>query len=261
MTSPNCCAAVFESEADPIFDDPRHYAHMLLEFKGHRRSWFANPNLIPAQVGSYAVIEADRGEDAGMIRAFRESLICTQQANPYSIVRLANEADLAQIERYRETEISARKTCASKIAAHNLQMKLIDAEYRLDGLKLTFYFTSEGRVDFRDLVRELAGAFRTRIELRQIGARDELRRGDCFGVCGLRLCCGNFLTNFLPITTGMAKSQHLILNPIKLSGMCSRLKCCLAFEMQNYIDNELAPPQAKLPAIDDPDSRMEILSD
>jgi len=240
---------------------PQQFANLLLEFKGHRRLWFANPGFYPIHPGEWAVVEADRGEDAGLVRATRESVCCQPQPNPYSVLRAASQADTSQIERHHEAEYQARKTCAAKIKAHHLHMKMIDAEYRLDGLKLTFYFTAEGRVDFRELVRDLASIFRTRIELRQIGARDELKRGDCFGVCGQKLCCGNFLNSFIPITTGIAKSQHLILNPIKLSGRCSRLKCCLAFEMPNYIDNFSEMKRIDLPAVSDPDSRMEIVSD
>jgi len=261
MISADFCNIVSDTEPNQAQDESGQFAHILLEFKGHRRAWFANPKLIPLQIDDWAVIEADRGEDAGIVRAVRSELSCSHSLTAFNILRSATEADLAMIEKHREGEAIARKSCNAKIKSHNLQMKLIDAEYRLDGLKLTFYFTAEGRVDFRELVRDLAGLFRTRIELRQIGARDELKRGDCFGVCGLKLCCGNFLNCFMPITTGMAKTQHLILNPIKLSGRCSRLKCCLAFEMPNYTDGESAPKRVDLPTMYDPDSKIENISD
>ncbi len=261
MNSEDECNAAWSDEEETIIVDERDYTFLLLEFKGHRRGWFANPKLVSVQIGEIAVTEADRGEEAGIVRSYRQSLNCTSNLTPYIVKRVATEADLAQIERHREIELTARTNCASKIKFRKLQMKLVDAELRLDGQKLIFYFTAEGRVDFRYLVRDLAASFRTRIELRQIGSRDELKRGDCFGVCGMKLCCGNFLNCFIPITTGMAKSQHLILNPIKLSGRCSRLKCCLAFEMPNYIDSDSAPNRINLPTMNDSDSRMEIMSD
>jgi cell fate regulator YaaT (PSP1 superfamily) len=177
------------------------------------------------------------------------------------VLRAATEPDLERIERHRGWEHDALLTCSKKIAAHHLPMHLVDAEFRFDELKLTFYFTAEGRVDFRELVRDLAGAFRTRIELRQIGARDELKRSEGYGVCGQRLCCVNFLCSFQPITTAMAKSQHLILNPIKLSGCCGRLKCCLAFEAENYVGDDGCPCTLQLPSVIDPDARIDHLSD
>lgn len=251
----------FDIEPDPVIDEVRKFAWLLVEFKGHRRQWFANPRLIPLQIGDYAVVEADRGEDAGIVRAIRENSPDCRLNGSFAVIRSAGENDLAQIERLKKSEAKAQQICLEKVHSHNLRMKLIDTEYRLDGLKLTFYFTAEGRVDFRELVRDLAGAFKTRIELRQIGARDELKRSDGFGVCGQRLCCVNFMNGFQPITTGMAKSQRLILNPIKLSGRCSRLKCCLAFEMPNYNNSDSTLPTLDLPTVIDPDSKMEIVSD
>ncbi len=261
MNASCCCSATSEDDTRPIDEGIERYANILLEFKGNRRAWFANPKLIHLSVGDWAVIEADRGEDSGKVIASRATLGCSHQLTEFRVLRAVTEVDLIRIERHHESEEAARITCINKIKTHKLQMKLVDVEYRLDEMKLTFYFTSEARVDFRELVRDLAGVFRTRIELRQIGARDELKRGDWFGICGLKLCCGNHLNSFIPITAGMAKSQHLILNPIKLSGRCGKLKCCLAFEMANYSDPETAPTRIDLPYMNDPDSKMEIISD
>jgi len=220
-----------EDNIDPVVAPP---AYFLLEFKGHRRSYFLNTPLIDAAVGDIMIIEADRGEDAGTVRALNDKPPCGCQTPELSVIRKATSTDLARIERLRKWETEALNICKGKVATHRLQMSLVDAEYRFDELKLTFFFTADGRIDFRELVRDLASSFRTRIELRQIGARDEVKRGDGFGVCGRRLCCVSFMDSFQPITTIMAKSQKLILNPTKLSGACGRLKCCLAFESDNY---------------------------
>jgi len=213
---------------------PSASPYLLVEFKGHRRAYFLNSlNLILA-IGETVIVEADRGEDSGVLRAMSEHAPCGCQMPDMRVLRKATETDIARIARHKTWEADAMAICETKIVAHQLQMSMVDAEYRFDELKLTFYFTADGRIDFRELVRDLASAFRTRIELRQIGARDEIKRGDGFGVCGRRLCCVSFMDSFQPITTLMAKNQRLILNPTKLSGACGRLKCCLAFESDNY---------------------------
>lgn len=253
------CAVINPPEStEPVKEG---FEYLLLEFKGHRRVWHPNPGMMKADSGDYLIVEADRGEDAGILRAWRSENTCPQAISQFNVIRLADERDIERIRTLRDNETTVKRQCQSKITKHRLAMKLIDAEYRFDGLKLTFFFTAEGRVDFRELVRDLAGTFRTRIELRQIGARDELKRGDDYGVCGQRLCCASFLEHFQPITTNMAKSQKLILNPIKLSGRCARLKCCLAFEMSNYGNGDAALTGVDLPTLVDPDSKLEIVSD
>jgi len=232
----------------------------LLEFKGHRRAWRINPLLVPLSVGDVAIVEADRGEDAGTVRAMLDHNPDLRQPSEFRVLRKAVETDLARIERHRKWESEAFAICESKISRRQLPMFLIDAEYRFDELKLTFYFTADGRIDFRELVRDLAAAFRTRIELRQIGARDEIKRSDGFGLCGRRLCCVCFMDSFQPITTNMAKRQKLILNPAKLSGTCGRLKCCLAFEDDDYELEEASGGEYNIPL--DPEGRqIEQLSD
>ncbi len=207
---------------------------VLVEFKGHRREIFRNPWEFPFKRGDIVIVEADKGQDAGKALHIFPELNDTSKTPEYDVIRRATLYDTKRIDRLREYEYQAIGLCRDKIKHHSLPMKLVEAEYRFDGLKLTFYFTADGRVDFRDLVRDLAGTFRTRIELRQIGARDETKRCDGYGSCGRRLCCISFMDYFQPITTQMARTQNLILNPAKLSGCCSRLKCCLVFEYEAY---------------------------
>jgi len=210
-----------------------------IEFRGHRRAVFANPYEFPFHIGDIAIVEDDRGQDAGVVKhVLSTPLQAESRLSGYTVIRRATTQDIERIESLRNKEKESIDICRERIAEHNLSMRLVDAEYRFDGLKLIFYFTAEGRVDFRDLVRNLAGTFRTRIELRQIGSRDEVKRSDGYGVCGYRLCCVNFLDTFQPITTHMAKLQNLILNPSKLSGICGKLKCCLAYEFE-YYDKEM----------------------
>jgi cell fate regulator YaaT (PSP1 superfamily) len=237
---------------------------VVIEFKGHRRDLFANPLEFPFQRGDYAIVEAERGEDAGIVKCVLPNSNLEPALTPaLSVLRLATVEEVKQIEKHRQMEQDAVKLCSEKVATHNLTMRLVDAEYRFDGKKLTFFFTAEGRVDFRDLVRDLAGSFKTRIDLRQIGARDEVRRWDSYGVCGRGLCCVNFLDNFQPITTQMAKSQNLILNPSKLSGRCGRLKCCLAYEFDEYSTEHTAQPTEleTLIVSEDSEAHIEQLSD
>lgn len=247
-----------EKETPPIHRD----GLVWCEFKGHRRDVFSNPFEFPFRAGDIAIVESDRGHDAGKVKHVLAASIRPDKRTPeYKVIRKATFLDKERLELLSERERQAVEICGKKIKAHQLPMTLIDTEYRFDGLKLIFYFTAEGRVDFRELVRDLASAFRTRIELRQIGARDELRRWEGHGVCGCPLCCGNFLANFQPITTYMAKVQNLILNPSKLSGLCSRLKCCLAFEFADY-EKELADqPQAELRDPDFEDTELDDMSD
>ena len=164
---------------------------------------------------------------------------CPKKRPQYDVIRLANSKDIDRQSWLTEKEENAMLVCNEKIEQYRLPMKLVDSEYRFDGLKLNFFFKADGRIDFRELVRDLASVFRTRIELRQIGARDETKRCCTMGVCGKELCCSSFLTKFLPITTNMAKEQNLQLNPAKLSGVCGRLKCCLAYETPELDSTEV----------------------
>ena len=163
-----------------------------------------------------------------------------------SVIRIATEEDKRNEEKNREKEKEAYDICLEKIRAHNLDMKLINAEYTFDNNKVLFYFTADGRIDFRELVKDLAAVFRTRIELRQIGVRDETKLKGGIGVCGRALCCHTYLSEFAPVSIKMAKEQNLSLNPTKISGVCGRLMCCLTNEEETY--EEL---NSRLPAVGD----------
>ena len=233
-----------------------------VEFKGHRRSAFSNPYEFPFKRGDIAVVEADRGEDAGTVRHVISSILNTgDEAPEFSVIRRATTQDHERLGLLRNREVEARDICQKKINAHKLPMNLVDSEYRFDGLKLIFYFTADGRVDFRELVKDLASSFRTRIELRQIGSRDEAKRIDSYGVCGYCLCCVSHLNYYQPITTTMAKAQHLILNPSKLSGLCGKLKCCLGYEYDYYENSNSEEPECPVKEPDVNDSDIENLSD
>ena len=209
----------------------------LLEigFKGNKKDYFFNPKNIKVKPGDYVIVEADKGIDLGVVTKIGRLVTLNEiQSEPKNLIRKAAEEDIQQMQENRKKEAMAFYVCREKIKKHNLNMKLVDVEYQYDQNKLTFYFTSDRRVDFRELVKDLAAKYRTRIELRQIGVRDEARRLGGLGVCGLPLCCTTFMKHFEPISTQMAKEQNLPLNTCKLTGTCGRLKCCLAFEKDFY---------------------------
>jgi len=190
---------------------------------------------IELKEGNYVIVEHDRGLDYGKIISPQEAALDNKSKEPpKKIVRLATQGDLKQIEDNRNKAKDAYGTCLNKIKEHKLDMKLIRAEYSFDRTKIIFYFTAAGRVDFRNLVKDLAKIFKVRIELRQIGVRDEARLFGGFGHCGRELCCRKFLKDFEPVTIKMAKDEGLPLNPPKISGLCGRLMCCLDFEYEIY---------------------------
>jgi len=204
-------------------------------FKGCRREYYANPQQFPFKNGDHAIVEADRGEDLGRVLQVGLQLsLNNSKENIKNIIRKPSAQDKFKLEENRKLEEEALVVCKEKILKHNLQMKLVDTEYQFDRNKLTFYFTADKRVDFRELVKDLAAIYRTRIELRQIGVRDEARRMGGYGACGIKLCCTTIMREFDTITTQCAKEQNLPLNPSKLSGVCSRLKCCLRYEIDFY---------------------------
>ncbi len=185
--------------------------------------------------GDYVIVEHDRGLDYGQVLSPDEPVSGTPTKEPIKrIVRLASGIDLKQIEENRSKAKEAFNTCFKKIEEHKLDMKLVQAEYSFDRSKIIFYFTSAGRVDFRNLVKDLAKIFKARIELRQIGVRDEAKFFGGFGPCGRELCCAKFLNDFEPVTIKMAKEEGLPLNPPKISGLCGRLMCCLNYEYETY---------------------------
>ncbi|MFQ5953366.1 MAG: stage 0 sporulation family protein [Candidatus Omnitrophota bacterium] len=187
-------------------------------------------------IGEKVIVEADRGLEYGEIASQTKSVtdVSSIEKPLRKIIRKANPWDEKQIAKNKAKTKDLMNICEQKIKEHNLPMKLVDAEYSFDRSKIIFYFTSESRVDFRDLVKNLASIFRVRIELRQIGVRDEARLLGGFGPCGRKLCCMSFLKNFNPVTIKMAKIQNLPLNPSKISGLCGRLMCCLGYESKCY---------------------------
>ncbi len=206
----------------------------LVEFKGSRREYFANPNCLGIRPSDYVVVQAERGEDLGKVSKKAQKEAKELGRKTQNILRKATDADLERLTANREKERECLEECQRMITKRGLEMKLVDVELQFDNNKLTFFFTAEKRVDFRELVKELAATYKTRIELRQIGVRDEAKRTGGFGVCGLPLCCGAFLRDFEPISTQLAREQNLSLNPAKISGNCGRLLCCLLYEKKLY---------------------------
>lgn len=197
----------------------------------------------PPEVGAPVVIETERGVCLGWVRlppvpATREQI----QALP-AIIRVATEADLLQEDRNREREEQAFRVCLQLVQQHKMEMKLVKVHYLLSASKAVFYFTADGRVDFRALVRDLAAELRVRIEMRQIGVRDETKVCGGVGHCGRSLCCSSWLRNFVPVSIRMAKDQNLALNPQKVSGACGRLMCCLAYEHETYVEMKKGLPK------------------
>ncbi|MCE5250825.1 hypothetical protein LLG96_11455 [bacterium] len=205
-----------------------------IEFKGGRREYFLCPDSIKVKPMAFVIVQADRGEHIGRLHRMGPRTLFPQAKEVKSILRLATYTDIQIMMDNKRKEKEAFTVCQLKIDNHGLKMKLVDVEYQFDGNKICFYFTADKRIDFRALVKDLAAEYRTRIELRQIGVRDEARRLGGMGVCGRPLCCKTFLNQFEPITSQMARDQNLSLSPSKISGLCGRLMCCLAFEEDFY---------------------------
>lgn len=206
-----------------------------VRFRTAGKVYYFSPAGSEVKRGSYVIVETARGVEVGKVVAPNHLVEDEVVVQPLrDILRVASREDLDQAAVNRAKEKSAFHVCKSKIQEHNLEMKLIDAEYTFDGSKLLFYFTADGRIDFRDLVKDLAAVFKTRIELRQIGVRDETKILGGIGICGRVLCCHSYLSDFAPVTIKMAKDQNLSLNPTKISGTCGRLMCCLKNEEDTY---------------------------
>jgi cell fate regulator YaaT (PSP1 superfamily) len=227
---------------------------LLIEvcFKGNRKEFFLWEGEDPPSLKSPVIVEADRGEDLGHVHAVGELAEVRARGcahgpgeTPTSLVarRLATAEEVKRLQELRESDESARRKAAERVRANNLQMKLSDAEWRWDRRKLTIYFTAEKRVDFRNLVRELASAFRTRIELKQIGVRDEAKRLSGIGRCGREYCSASWLPELRPVNLGVAKEQKLSLNPSQISGACGRLMCCLRYEHEFYVQQRKRFPK------------------
>ena len=226
-----------------------------VRFRRAGKVYFFAPNGFSCRIGESVLVDTARGEEIGEIVMLNRKIAEKNVVQPLrTVLRRATKEDLAHEQENHRKEREALKTCAAKIAEHKLDMKLVDAQYTFDNSKLLFYFTSEGRVDFRDLVRDLAGIFRTRIELRQIGIRDESRLIGGLGMCGRPFCCTTFLSDFGQVSIKMAKEQGLSINASKISGCCGRLMCCLRYENDTYIAEARLTPK-KDTAVETPDGK------
>ena len=206
-----------------------------VRFKEGGKVYFFDPGEFEINKGDYVIVDTARGLECGLVVQGIHGESDDKIVKPLKAVsRIATKQDIEKMNRNRRDEKKAFDICLEKIAKHKLDMKLIDVEYTFDRSKALFYFTADGRVDFRELVKELAQIFRTRIELRQIGVRDESKMMGGIGVCGQPFCCSRFLSDFTPVSIKMAKEQGLSLNPAKISGSCGRLMCCLAYEQNVY---------------------------
>ncbi len=206
-----------------------------VRFKSAGKTYYFDPGDVKIDKGDFAIVETVRGIEYGEVVIPISDVDESEIVSPLKkVIRKATDDDKKQMEGNKKKEKEAFGICLEKIQKHGLDMKLIDVEYTFDGNKILFYFTSNGRVDFRELVKDLASVFRTRIELRQIGVRDEAKMIGGLGICGRSLCCASCLGDFQPVSIKMAKEQNLSLNPTKISGTCGRLMCCLKYEQSTY---------------------------
>mgnify|MGYP002794866824 FL=1 len=230
-----------------------------VRFRHGGKVYYFQPGANQIEKGDRVVVETSRGVEYGLV--VQEPRLASEEdvvAPVRTILRKATQKDEEVNRRNIESEKEAMEICREKIAKHGLEMKLVECEYTFDGNKILFYFTAEGRVDFRELVKDLASVFKTRIELRQIGVRDEARACPGMGVCGRPFCCQTFLPDFIPVSIKMAKDQNLSLNPTKISGACGRLMCCLKYEESTYEDLTRGLP-AEGDLVQTPDGAGEVL--
>ena len=208
-----------------------------VRFKEVGKIYYFDPDNYDFHQGDRVIVETSRGVECGTVALANKEVDEEKIVHPLKkVLRQATKKDLEHLEENKAREKEAMKICEEKIRNHNLDMKLVDVEYTFDNSKILFYFTSDGRVDFRQLVKDLATVFRTRIELRQIGVRDEAKMLGGLGMCGRPFCCNGFLGEFQPVSIKMAKEQGLSLSPVKISGTCGRLMCCLKYEQEAYSD-------------------------
>lgn len=206
-----------------------------VRFKKAGKIYYFSPGDLHLTKGEWVIVETSRGIEYGKVVLEKKEVDESDVVLPLKqVIRIADENDKAIVEENKQSAKYAFEVCAQKILEHNLDMKLVDVEYTFDRNKVLFYFTADGRIDFRELVKDLAAIFRTRIELRQIGVRDEAKMLGGIGPCGRILCCSSFLGDFEPVSIKMAKDQNLSLNPTKISGLCGRLMCCLKYENDTY---------------------------
>lgn len=208
-----------------------------VRFKNVGKMYYFSPDNNKIPIGAYVIVETVRGIEMGEVVLANREVEDSSVVQPLKkVLRIATEEDVKKAEKNRSKEKETFEICEKAIAEHGLDMKLVDVEYTFDGNKILFYFTADGRIDFRELVKDLAAKFKTRIELRQIGVRDEAKMQGGLGVCGKEFCCSQFLGEFVPVSIKMAKEQGLSLNPTKISGTCGRLMCCLKYEQDAYED-------------------------
>ena len=231
-----------------------------IRFKKPGKIYFFDPAGLKLNLNDSVIADTTNGEEFAKIAMANKLMPEEKIVEPLrKILRVANHKDINQFNENKQKEKEAYKIALDKIAKHKLPMKLIDVEYKFDRTKLLFYFTADGRIDFRELVKDLAAIFRTRIELRQIGVRDEVRRIGGNGICGRELCCCSFLNNFEAVSIKMAKEQNMSLNPSKISGVCGRLMCCLKYE-QNVYEELLKKLPKEGDLVETPDGQGEVLS-
>ena len=208
-----------------------------VRFKEVGKVYYFDPNKLKLKQDDVVIVETSRGIECGRVAIANKEVPDEEIVHPLKkVIRVATRDDMRKLEENARKEKEAMKICEQKVAEHGLEMKLVDVEYTFDNSKILFYFTADGRVDFRALVKDLAAVFRTRIELRQIGVRDESKMLGGLGVCGRPFCCSSFLGEFHPVSIKMAKEQGLSLSPTKISGTCGRLMCCLKYEQEAYSD-------------------------
>lgn len=208
-----------------------------VRFKSVGKVYYFDPGELETEKGGFVVVETARGMECGEVAMANRTVSDKTILKPLKkVLRVATKEDLKRMETNSARQKQAFEVCEEKIAKHKLDMKLVDVEFTFDNNKILFYFTADGRVDFRELVKDLASVFRTRIELRQIGVRDEAKMLGGLGICGRPFCCSTFLGEFQPVSIKMAKEQGLSLNPTKISGTCGRLMCCLKYEQEAYED-------------------------
>ncbi|MBE2913330.1 stage 0 sporulation family protein [Anoxybacillus sp. FSL W8-0382] len=211
------------------------YEVVGVRFKKAGKIYYFDPGDLPISNGDYVIVETVRGVEFGKVVVAKKQVDEKDIVLPLKkVIRLADQKDKLVVEENKKAAEEAYDICLKKVEEHRLEMKLVDVEYTFDRNKIVFYFTADGRVDFRELVKDLAAIFRTRIELRQIGVRDEAKMLGGIGPCGRMLCCSTFLGDFDPVSIKMAKDQNLSLNPTKISGLCGRLMCCLKYENDEY---------------------------
>ncbi len=219
-----------------------------VKFKADGRAYYFDPAGLKPTANETVIVETARGIECGTVSEGIKKIPEEQIVKPLKkVLRIATDADKRRVVENSRKAADAFKLCEKKVVEHNLDMKLVEVEYSFDGSKILFYFTSDGRVDFRNLVKDLASSFHTRIELRQIGVRDEAKMLGGLGICGQPFCCARFLDDFQPVSIKMAKEQGLSLNPTKISGSCGRLMCCLKYEQDAYeYLNSITPPVGSL---------------